>query len=162
MSRDRTVAVVACVTGAGLALFAGSRTWQTFTRVRPAPLPPLPEARTGSALLPWLTAVGLVALAGAGALVATRGTLRAAVGGLLVLAGGGVVAGAVIRFTVGWPLVTALGGALVAGAGALTLVRGGRWPGMAARYERSTRPVGTPTTDAQAWDMLDRGHDPTG
>jgi hypothetical protein len=161
MSRDRTVAVVACVAGAGLALVAASRTWQTSTRVRPAPLPPLHEVRTGSALLPWLTAVGLVALAGAGALLATRGALRAAVGGLLVLAGGGMVAGAVARFAVGWPLVSVLGGVGVAGAGVLTLVRGRRWPGMAARYERSSRPATTPTTDAQAWDMLDRGHDPT-
>jgi hypothetical protein len=66
MNRDRTLAVVACVAGAALALFAAGRGWTEVTQARPEPLPPLHEVRTGSALLPWLPAAALVALAGAG------------------------------------------------------------------------------------------------
>jgi hypothetical protein len=161
VSRERTIAVFACVAGAGLALLAASRTWAEITRVRPAPLPALHELKTGSALLPWLPAAGLVALAGAGALLATRGLVRAAVGVLMTLCGLGLVAGAVARFAAGWPLVAALGGLLVAGAGGLTLARGWDWPGMGTRYERPTRETAKPQTEAELWDALDRGDDPT-
>jgi hypothetical protein len=154
VSRERTVAVVACAAGAGLALFALSRTWTEVTRVRPAPLPPLHELKTGSALLPWSPAVGLVALAGAGALLATRGPVRAAVGVLVTLCGLGLVAGAVAHLGAGWPLVTALGGLLVAAAGTLTLVRGRTWPGMPPRYT-------LPTPATNPWDAQDQGDDPT-
>src|SRR4051794_28459648 len=74
--RDRSVAVAACVAGAGLALLAVSRVWVHETVVRPAPLPRAYETHTGSALVPWLPALALVALAGAGALLATRGAAR--------------------------------------------------------------------------------------
>jgi glutamate racemase len=37
--RGLTVAVVACVAAAALALFAASRTWQIEIMVRPQPLP---------------------------------------------------------------------------------------------------------------------------
>ena len=165
MIRGRALAVVACVAGAGLALLAAGRTWQQVTVVRPAPRPPLHEARTGVDLLPWLSALGWVALAGAGALLATRGLVRAAVGVLLLLSGFGLAVGALSRLGVGaspgWPLVTAAGGLVVAGAGALTVARGRDWPGMAARYDRPTRPSGAPQGEAQIWDALDRGEDPT-
>jgi hypothetical protein len=161
----RSLAVVACAAGAGLALLAAGRTWAHVTVLRPAPLPPLYEARTGTALLPWLSALGLVALAGAGALLATRGLVRAAVGVLLLLSGLGLAAGALSRLAAGaspgWPLVTALGGLVVAGSGVLTVVRGRDWPGMGARYDRPARPSGEPRGAAQIWDALDRGEDPT-
>ncbi len=105
----RVVAIATCVAGAAVALFAASRTWVVVTQARPAPLPPLHEAKTG-------------------------GTLA---------------------------LATALGGLAVAAAGALTVVRGKEWPGLAARYDRPSRPAGKPQTDAQVWDALDRGDDPT-
>ncbi|MCW2640823.1 MAG: hypothetical protein JWP76_3129 [Dactylosporangium sp.] len=166
MIRGRTLAVVACVAGAGLALLAAGRTWAHVTVVRPAPLPPLHQAKTGIALLPWLSALGLVALAGAGALLATRGLVRAAVGVLLLLSGLGLAAGALTRLvagaTPGWPLLTALGGLIVAGSGVLTVARGRDWPGMAARYDRQARSTsGAPRSEAQIWDALDRGEDPT-
>ncbi len=157
----RVVAIATCVAGAAVALFAASRTWVVVTQARPAPLPPLHEAKTGGTLLPWLPALGLVALAGAGALLATRGWLRAAVGVLLMGCGLGLVAGAATHLNNGWALATALGGLAVAAAGALTVVRGKEWPGLAARYDRPSRPAGKPQTDAQVWDALDRGDDPT-
>jgi hypothetical protein len=162
MNRDRTVAVAACAIGAGLALFAVSRTWTEVVSVRPAPLPPVHELKTGSALYPWLPALGLVALAGAGALLATRGLVRAAVGVLLLLCGFGLIAGAAGHFPGGWSVATALGGLLVAGGGGLALVRGRRWPALGARYDR---PAGAtaraPQSGAEVWDALDRGDDPT-
>ncbi|MGC9667394.1 Trp biosynthesis-associated membrane protein [Planosporangium sp. 12N6] len=163
--RGRLLAVLTCAAGAGLALFAVGRTWARVTVVRAAPLPPLHEAKTGSALLPWLPALALVALAGAGALLATRGLLRTAVGVLLVGSGLGLAVGAVARLGAGaspvWPLATVLGGLLVAGAGGLAVARGRQWPGMAARYERPARVSGPARSEAQIWDALDRGEDPT-
>jgi LPXTG-motif cell wall-anchored protein len=154
MNRDRTVAVAACVVGAGLAL-------TEVMSARPAPLPPVHELKTGSALAPWLPALGLVALAGAGALLATRGLVRAAVGVLLLFCGFGLIAGAAGHLPGGWPVATALGGLLVAGAGGLTLVRGRRWPALGTRYERPAGAARSPQTDAELWDALDRGDDPT-
>jgi hypothetical protein len=165
MNRGRAVAVIVCVAGAGLALLAVSRTWMEVTQVRPAPLPPLREAKTGAALLPWLPALGLVALAGAGAVLATRGPLRAAVGVLLGLCGLGLAGGALTRLAAGaspgWPLATVLGGLAVAAAGVLTVARGRDWPGMGARYDRPARRGGAQQTETQLWDALDRGDDPT-
>jgi hypothetical protein len=166
---NRAVAVAACVLGAGLALLATSRTWAVETEVRPAPLPPLRAARTGADLLPWLPALAFVALAGAGALLATRGLLRVAVGVLLILAGAGLAGGATTRLTAGasplWCLTTTLGGVLVGAAGTLTVLHGRTWPGMAARYERpapaSSGSSKRPVSKADLWDALDRGDDPT-
>jgi hypothetical protein len=165
----RAVAVVACVVGAGLALLATSRTWALETEVRPAPLPPLRTARTGADLLPWLPALAFVALAGAGALLATRGLVRAVVGVLLILSGVGLAGGATTRLAEGasptWTLVATLGGVLVGAAGTLALVHGRAWPGMAARYDRpAPAPTGEalrPVSKADLWDALDRGDDPT-
>jgi hypothetical protein len=81
-----------------------------------------------------------------------------------MLSGLGVVAGALSRLgaaTPAWPLLTALGGLVVAGAGALTVARGKKWPGMAARYDRPSQVSGPPRSEAQIWDALDRGEDPT-
>lgn len=168
---NRATAVAACVLGAGLALLATSRTWLVDTEVRPAPLPPLRDARTGGSLLPWLPALAFVALAGAGALLATRGVVRSAVGVLLVMSGLGLAAGALSQLpagaSVGWAVATAVGGAGVLAGGALTLARGGAWPGMAARYERpaptpvAPEPVQRTRSKAELWDALDRGDDPT-
>jgi hypothetical protein len=169
LPHGRAAAVTAVVLGAGLALLATGRTWMVETEVRPAPLPPLREVRTGDVLLPWLPALAYVALAGAGALLATRGAARAVVGGLLVLSGIGLAGGALSQVgaaaTVAWPLAVAVGGLAVAAGGGLALARGRSWPGMAARYERPAaepaRPVQRTRSKAEIWDALDRGDDPT-
>ncbi|MFC8299698.1 Trp biosynthesis-associated membrane protein [Micromonospora orduensis] len=183
--RELTYAVVLCVAGAGLALWAATRSWSLELTVRPAPLPPVRDARSGAALLPWLPALALVTLAGGGALLATRGRVRRLLGGLLgvlglaVAAGGGygLVAdldGAVSRQ---WPAICLLGGLLAAVGGGWTALRGGGWPAMGARYERPSRTVADSAPAAagpegssapmagrrttEAWDALDRGEDPT-
>ncbi|SCL68735.1 Trp biosynthesis-associated membrane protein [Micromonospora peucetia] len=178
--RELTYAVLLCVAGAGLALWASTRTWAVELTARPTPLPPVHDARTGAGLLPWLPALALVGLAGGGAVLATRGRARRLLGGLLcglgaaVAAGGGygLVAtfdGEVSRH---WPALCLLGGVLATAGGLLTALRGRRWPAMGARYERRAaggeapaardedgRVTGRHTT--QAWDALDRGEDPT-
>ncbi|MDG4788706.1 Trp biosynthesis-associated membrane protein [Micromonospora sp. WMMD1102] len=172
-------AVLLCLLGAGLAVLAATRTWSVELTARPAPLPPDRTARTGGDLLPWLPALALVGLAGAGALLGTRGIGRRLVGGLLALLGAGLVAGAGYagfgtggEVAAGWPLLCALGGLLAGAAGVLAVLRGAGWPVMGARYDRA-RPAGAGRVatapdgrvDAgrttAAWDALDRGEDPT-
>jgi tryptophan-associated transmembrane protein len=126
---------------------------------RPPPLPDLRTEHTGGELRAWLPACGWVALAGAGALVATRAAARRLVGGLLVVSGLGIAGAAIgADLTAGWPLLAVAGGLAVAAAGALAVARGDRWPAMGTRYER-TRPDQASETDL--WRALDRGEDPT-
>jgi uncharacterized membrane protein (TIGR02234 family) len=161
--RGLVLAVLLCAAGAAVALLAAGRPWAVEVTVRPPPLPDLRTEQTGGALRPWLPACGWVALAGAGALVATRAAARRLVGGLLLVSGVGI-AGATVSlgrgadFTAGWPVAAAAGGLTVAAAGAFAVARGDRWPAMGARYER-TRPDQGRETDL--WRALDRGEDPT-
>ncbi|GAB3984469.1 hypothetical protein GCM10027615_72100 [Plantactinospora veratri] len=130
--RELAYAVLFCLVGAGLAVFAATRTWSVELTARPAPLPPGRVTRTGGDLLPWLPALALVGLAAAGAVLGTRGIGRRLVGGVLALLGIGVAAGAGYagfgaggELSAGWPLLCALGGLLAGAAGGLTAVRGG-------------------------------------
>jgi hypothetical protein len=178
--RELTYAVLLCVAGAGLALWAATRTWSVELTARPAPLPPLRAARTGAGLLPWLPALAVVGLAGGGAVLATRSTVRRLLGvlllalGLAVAVGGGygLVAAFGGEVSRRWPALCLAGGLLAATGGALTALRGAGWPTMGARYERRARaavdaPAGVaaaPVTGrraTEAWDALDRGEDPT-
>lgn len=174
--RELTYAVLLGLAGAGLALWAATRTWTVELTPRPAPLPPVREDRSGGALLPWLPALALVGLAGAGAVLATRGWLRRLVGAVLVLLGAAVAAGGLTAgFTGGvnrlWPAFCLVGGVLMMAGGGWTALRGNRWPAMGARYERPARGAGDPAVSAvtqagprgatDVWDALDRGEDPT-
>ncbi|GGL96143.1 MULTISPECIES: Trp biosynthesis-associated membrane protein [Micromonospora] len=158
--RELTYAVLLCLAGAGLALWAATRTWSVELTVRPVPLPPVRQDRAGAGLLPWLPALALVALAGGGAVLATRGRLRRWLGvlltglGLAVAAGGGyglLAAGGGYGLVAGfdgeanrqWPVLCLVGGLLTALGGVSTALRGAGWPAMGARYERPVRP--TPT-----------------
>ncbi|AVT32655.1 Trp biosynthesis protein [Plantactinospora sp. BC1] len=179
--RELAYAVLLCLLGAGLAVFAATRTWSVELTARPAPLPPGRVTRTGGDLLPWLPALALVGLAAAGAVLGTRGIGRRLVGAVLALLGVGVAVGAGYagfgtggEVSVGWPLLCVLGGLLAGAAGGFTAVRGAGWPVMGARYERA-RPAGAGRESAvaapdgrvdarrttAAWDALDRGEDPT-
>ncbi|MET7393261.1 Trp biosynthesis-associated membrane protein [Dactylosporangium sp. NPDC005572] len=169
--RGLTVTALACAAGAALVLLAATRGWQEIVTERVAPLPPETVRRTGTDLAPWLPALGAVALAGAGALLATRGAARLVVGGLLTVAGAGTVVAALLTLgdgvTVAWPVLSALGGLVVAAAGVVTVRFGRSWPAMGARYERPERPrtpdgePRRPASQAELWDALDRGEDPT-
>ncbi|MBN9618555.1 MAG: Trp biosynthesis-associated membrane protein, partial [Actinobacteria bacterium] len=113
------------------------------------------------------TALGLVALAGIVAVLATRGLARRAVGAVLFLAGVGLVwraiaSGAAVSESRArtlvtdkhtavnaadltphvathpiWPALTVVCGLLVLAAGAYVTARGHQWQGMSARYDRT-------------------------
>jgi uncharacterized membrane protein (TIGR02234 family) len=147
--------VIGCLAGAGLALFAATRTWSLEVIARPG-LPDLRTARTGADEVPVLVGLALVGLAGAGALLATRGLPRRLLGGLLAVVGAGIIAGAIAGRTAldagqagpaatVWPIACVVGGALivVGGVGAARL--GHTWPAMGSRYERRS----VPPPDAQ-------------
>jgi LPXTG-motif cell wall-anchored protein len=175
--RALTTAVLSCVLGAALALLAVTRTWVVEITHRSAPAAVLHTPRTGSSLEPWLTALALVALAGAGALLATRGRSRSLVGVVLVLAGLGVLAGGgyslatVAHVAVVWPVLAMVGALGVGYGGVAAALRSGSWPAMGGRYERPRAPAtpaedapqhsGPSRSDVAMWDALDRGEDPT-
>jgi len=145
--------VLLCAAGAGLACYGITRTWSEAVTTRPG-LSSLRDARTGADLEPWVLGLALVALAGSGALLATRGTARRLLGGLLALVGLGVAVGAIAGragLDVGsagdgatfWPAACVLGGALIVVAGLRAVRDGHRWPAMGARYERRPAASGT-------------------
>ena len=186
--RELGAAVAGCALAGGLALSAGGQTWATVTVTRPAPLPPVTEALTGSALAPPATASGLLLLAAAVAVLAVRGGGRVVVGALVVAAGlvlgwsgarvlvsgpdaGPTAPGESVGtdLSAGWPVLCLVAAVVAVVAGLLVVVRGRRWPGMGRRYER-TPGVAAPApararTDEDraldAWRALDRGDDPT-
>jgi Tryptophan-associated transmembrane protein (Trp_oprn_chp) len=163
--RQLVLAIAGCVIGAGLALFAVSRTWAVLVTERPPPLGPVRQPRSGASLAGWLPALGLVALAGAVALPAIRRTGRLAVAVVLIVSGLGIGAGAVRAIiegaAAGWPVLCALGGLAVAGAGGFAAARGRTWPAMGSRYERTAPIPQDARNDASLWDAIDRGEDPT-
>lgn len=166
--RGLATTAVVCAAGAGLVLLAATRGWQDVLVHQPAPLPAKTTHRSGAEIAPWLPALGVVALAGAGALFATRSALRLAVGVLLALAGAGITVAALVALGDGvrlvWPLLCALGGLAVLAAGLVTVREGRSWPAMGARYDRPAAPrtrPDRPASQAELWDALDRGEDPT-
>jgi hypothetical protein len=159
--RELTIVVLATVAAAGLVLFAVSRTW-VVEAVGDQPMVMVAD-RTGAVLTPALPALAIVALAGAGALVASRGWARAAVSVLLLLSGIGiaVLAGAHLADHDGrraiWPALVLAGGGIVALMGLRALLCGQSYPSMGTRYERAARePV-----EGDLWAAIDRGEDPT-
>jgi len=169
--RELARTVVECVAGAALTLLATSRTWRVVSGSGPVSVPA--HRLTGGQILPWASPIALVGLAGAGALLAVRGRVRAVLGVLLMVAAlplalGGSYAATAGRAQAGWSLLCALGGLLIGHAGLTALLRGASWPALGSRYERPTAPPteylergGPSRSDVAMWDALDRGEDPT-
>jgi uncharacterized membrane protein (TIGR02234 family) len=141
-----------------------------LTAVRRPPLPPVTDLRSGGQVAPLVTATGLLLLAAAVALVATRGPGRIAVG-LLMAAAGGVLGWSGVRTLAGrlavdaaslstvgsspgvrlqaqvhrsWPALALVAGVLAVAAGLLVVLRGRGWPAMGRRYERPGPADGRP------------------
>jgi hypothetical protein len=136
------------VLGAAIALLGAGRS----SGAAPGSVPVGSGADSGPAAA---TALALVALAGAAAILLVRSWARTALGVVLVVV---AVALAVAGLSpTRWAALT--GGVLVA-LGALAVVaRARRWPQPRRRFEAPTRrPTGTPR---DTWDALDRGEDPT-
>ena len=167
-SRRLAYAVLGCAAGAGLAVWAATRTWSLRVVARPG-LSDLRTARTGAEQSPLLVGLALVALAGAGALLATRGTVRRALGALLALAGAAVAAVAVLgragldpgragaAATI-WPAACVLGGAMIVAAGVAAARGGHGWPAMGSRYERGRVPPPPAEPGAGAGPLPAAGH----
>ena len=179
-SRGRNVeyaaALVLDLVAAGAALLIGGRTWQTVT----TPLGNRDDVLdlSGRTVDSASTALGLVALAGVVAVLATRGLARRIVGAVIALSGAGLVWRAVESFaaigvgrarrlvvdrhkTVGgstvpprievhtvWPTLVLVCGVVVLLAGLLIAWRGHRWGAMSARYEN--RAVAEDAAQAEA------------
>jgi hypothetical protein len=171
-SRQLGTSVLACLAGSGLAIYAITRVWSVRVTERPG-LSPLRDATTGATEQPWVVGLALVALAGTGALLATRGAVRRVLGVVLTVIGVAVAAGT-ITARVGlaggsafWPVAGVVGGTIVAGGGLIAARSGHRWPVMGTRYERTPGPADAELADAEpadtraTWDALDRGVDPT-
>ncbi|MEV1171025.1 Trp biosynthesis-associated membrane protein [Nonomuraea sp. NPDC049784] len=173
--------VGATALGCVLVLFAASRTWVRLLEAGGVGAP------TGGELSPVLTPVALAGLAGIVAVLATKGAGRRVVGALIALCGAGAAAGTwtalsgdtvtallrernVLRGAAGlpweitplWPAVAAVGAVLMIAGGIVAVVRGGKWAGMSARYDRTAGKARVQAKDDRAlWDALDRGDDPT-
>ncbi|WP_436521891.1 Trp biosynthesis-associated membrane protein [Actinoplanes sp. HUAS TT8] len=177
--RSHFAAVAGCLAGAGLTLYAVTRTWSSTVEHRTG-LSDLTTTQTGADRQPWLVGLAVVALAGAGALLATKGLARRVLGGVLLLAGVGIAAGSVLAragLDAGeagagaalWPVAAVLGGVGIAVGGFLAARHGHLWSAMSSRYERTPAPAVIrresselePADNRAAWDALDRGDDPT-
>lgn len=170
---------------AGLTAYAAHQAWASTSGREP-----LAVAVAGLGEVPLAGALALVALAGWGVLLVTRGRVRRAFAVLTALAATGTVVAAAIgvagvresverqlrdlgvvataSWTV-WPWVT-LGSGAVAVVLALVAVRAAPgWPEMGRRYDapHDAAPTGDGAADpARAderdlWRALDEGHDPT-
>ena len=165
--REVVAAVALAVLGAVLVLLAASRTWaHASVTILDVHAPPV--RLSGRALEPLPAALGLVALAGAVAVVATRGIGRVVVGAVLAFAGAGVISGALsvspssvqsssalsdkvptaqLRVAVvdvsltAWRHVSAVGGLCLIGSGLLVAARGRQWSTMGRRYDAPTTPA---------------------
>lgn len=184
--RERGLAALLCAAGAGLTLLAAGRPWATV-KAKDS-ITPFSQDLTGHALGGTAGALAWAGLAGLAALFATSGRVRAAVGVLIALFGTGIgyasvaavrrshivdVAGdksALLRLvarpdvdTGPWWAVSLAGGVLLVAAGVMVVLRGARWPGMSARYERrpAAKAVGPDDDPSKLWKSLDQGEDPT-
>ena len=178
--REYALAVALGLLAGALVTAGSSRAWATATARAPG-LPSSPLSVEGTDVAPVIAALGPVILAGAVAVVATRGLARRICGALVGLAGATVAvqvltAGAALETalreelvsgTAGsiaaspWRWVCLLGAVLAAVFGALVIWRADRWPAMGSRYEAPATRAGSVDEQADLWRALDRGEDPT-
>nr|WP_246422105.1 Trp biosynthesis-associated membrane protein [Nocardiopsis mwathae] len=178
--------MAATAAGAVALLAAAAQTWATGEVAVPGPSAPAPVELGGSDVAPAAAALGWAALAALGALLATRGWARRAVGALIVIFGAtaaydlwrgtrpDTLARAAADQTTAsgdlstldlvgqWPVVATIGAVLLLAAGAAAVIRGAAWPGMGSRYDRHSAPSTARAGDpAELWKSLDNGTDPT-
>lgn len=189
--KEAAAALLGCLLGATLTLFAASRPWADGQAVQGSLRAPLEVS--GGSLAPAVPALALAAMAGALAVLASRGAARVVVGIAVLLCGVGVAVLSVLGLdpsasvladragdalgtasataeggATAWPWPAVVGGLLIAAAGAAAAWHGRSWPAMSARYEKPVSgetPVRERTSDGdgalEQWRAMDRGEDPT-
>ena len=190
MSPRRLYALVVLGTLAagGLAFFAASRTW-AHVRIATDGLPSDSVDVTGGDAQPLVSALALVVVTAALAVLAASPRVRRVVGvftvlvavaaAAIVLLGGSSLDRAVDHaveaspaytgtgdhdFTTSvWKYVTVLGFVAAALLGGITAKLGATWPTMSSRYDApAARPAAAaPQSDTEMWKALDEGRDPT-
>jgi uncharacterized membrane protein (TIGR02234 family) len=172
--REVTVAFVLCAAGAGLALWAATQPWGTQLVERVAPLPVISKTVSGRD-----AALALVGLAGALALLALKRIGRTVLGAFVALCGLGMVVDAIsgltgpalrptttsmtVSVTLIWGVLAVVGGVLVLLGGLLVAIRARTWS-VPERYELPSadhKVTAGVSSDAETWDAMDRGEDPT-
>ena len=171
--RELALVVVLTLLGAALVLLSTGRPWaHAVVTVIGSPQAPQAVDLSGRVVAPLVAALGVVALAAAVALLATRGRGRVVVGALLAAVGALIIGSTALttahdirggsalrdhvstaalhdaRITVqlrSWRHVAAAGGLLVVAAGLLAAARGRSWAAMGARFEARTPMPDTPT-----------------
>ncbi len=184
---------------AAVVLLLSTRVWQSVLLPRPRPLRDEVLHVSGRTVTAAPTAFALVALAGVVAVLASRGVARRLIGAVLLAAGAGVVASAVgatsalsktrigslaqsrnvvalgnpgtwqVSVHAQWAWGSVAAGVVIALAGVIVCVRGGRWAAMSARYSAPTATGADRVDDRDAearaqasmWSALERGDDPT-
>ena len=186
--RPLAVAAILAVAGAGLSALAAAMTWWSADYLDPLS-GALTIAASGATCVPELIGLALVALAGFGAALATRGVLRRLVAMVIGLCGAtlavrsglslGHAPAALITGLIRpadpvgsaqlhplGPLLAVLGGLLLVAAGVLVGIGGGARRAIGTRYERPSKApaavLGEAATDqGDWWKALDAGDDPT-
>ena len=181
------VSLLTGVLGGGLVAVAAAKPWATAT-IGAQGLPELPVSVDGADAVPLVAALGLVMLAGAVSLAATRNQGRRLSGLLLVvaavvvgwqtLAAGPAITDALREQTVGsvgsaalpdangtaWRWLTLVGAGLSLAAGLAAVSKGPDWPAMGSRYDAPT-PARSSSPDVRedvdVWRAIDEGEDPT-
>jgi uncharacterized membrane protein (TIGR02234 family) len=167
--------IVGLLVGAGLLWASSKLAWSWSVEVTPLH-GKVVNALDGDTQAPALIPLALLSLAAIAATLATRGWVRRIVGGLVVLAGLGMI---VVAFTQlagvfgahpnGYPLsqivlahvLALLAGGVVAAAGML-IVRGAEsLPGLGANYETPAGGKRKRDPDDELWRALSDGEDPT-
>jgi len=174
----------------GLCALAVARPWARATAsVRG--LPPIEASVDGADVAPVAAALAVVCLAGFGAVIATRGWVRRALGVVIVVCAVVVVVVAVVpesatalledalsargwsgggydRSVTAWRVAAAASGVVVMAAGAIVTRFAADWATMGTRYDspsesrRASQPTADePMSDAAMWRSLDDGGDPT-
>lgn len=181
--------VLATLAVGGLAFFAAGRTWAE-AQIASEGLAPAKVSVSGTDAQPLVSALALVVVTTALAILAAGPRLRRFVGALTILAAG---AGVVVVPRSGsdrlsdaltaaaeksaaytgpasfgdishspWDLITIAAFGIAIVLGVVTVRLGPRWPTMSSRYDApSARPATGDLSDTDMWKAMDEGHDPT-
>ncbi|HKS48753.1 MAG TPA: Trp biosynthesis-associated membrane protein [Amycolatopsis sp.] len=165
--------VAALLLGAAALWGASHLVWSAHTRdagVRGIVL----ETRTGAEISGALIPLALLALAGVAGMIATGGWPRRALGAVLAIAGlaacwvavdgmrwSGYPAGAPLAQILAGRGLAAFGGILVTVGGLLAVKRAANMPRLGARYSAPSVKKTARDSDAELWEALSEGDDPT-